>query len=185
MKKQHHTHLNRQKDSTELLENWWENRIFRQTYHHLSEQKQWITLHIWLTFCYQMYSMAASHGGCLQKDHWRNILDLLQPFSCLVHAYITRQRRWTKGKLAHRSTVGARYLPNCLEMEHQPKPTKSMIFFRAWRHGLYSSSPAVPHVTSHTSIPSFILAISTLKQSITVLLWKQKPWFYLRLPENQ
>jgi len=56
----------------------------------------------------------------------RDILDLLHPFGCLIHAYIPRQRRWTKGKLAHRSTVGVLLSP---KWSRDETPTDTYKFY--------------------------------------------------------
>jgi len=56
----------------------------------------------------------------------RDILDLLHPFGCLIHAYIPHQRRWTKGKLAHRSTIGVLLSPKWSKDE---TPTDTYKFY--------------------------------------------------------
>ena len=61
-----------------------------------------------------------------KKTLTKDILNSLHPFGCIIHAYIPHQRRWTKGKLAHRSTVGVMLSP---KWSRDDTPTETYKFY--------------------------------------------------------
>jgi len=53
----------------------------------------------------------------------KEMLDKIHPFGTIVHAYIPRQQRWTKGKLAARSSMGCMISPKWSALTQDPTAT--------------------------------------------------------------